>query len=819
MTFDEFFKTATEYGSYPFQKAFAEAKDLYRLVDVPTGLGKTAMAVLGWLWRRRHHPDKSIREMTPRRLVYCLPMRVLVEQTRDNAELWLHNLEILGGEALFEERDGKKRPTSYTPDFRDPDKVTIHILMGGEEKTDWAMWPEREMILIGTQDMLLSRALNRGYAAGRARWPMEFGLLNNDSFWVFDEIQLMGPGLAATTQLEAFRHLLGSKDGDGCHSLWMSATLRRDWLRTVDFDLSWLGEPLKLTDEDSERVASLWDARKPLQPANAGINDPTSLATKILKCHKPGTRTIVVVNTVRRACDLYEEIAERWGSEDGQCLVLLHSRFRPEDRKAQVGKVLAAPAGEGTIIISTQVIEAGVDISAATLFTELAPWASLVQRFGRCNRKGEENQIAEVHWIDLANEDAAPYEPEDLDKARQQLRVLRDVGLRSLNAHPVELSFEHTHVIRKKDLIDLFDTTPDLAGNDIDIDRFIRGIEETDVRVFWRDYGEMPNETNDKNAETAPHRKELCPAPVGEFKKFADDAKRKGKVWRWDFLEKRWDQADTARIAPGQVYLVHADAGGYVADHGWDPQSSKRVEPVTTADETCASESYEDDRYSRTDTWQTVAEHTEAVCSQLDAIVGGLSVDSSDALRHAARWHDRGKVHEVFVKALPDAPPTQGGHWAKAPGAWKRYGRRHFRHELASALAVLDPANKEIPDELRDLIAYLVAAHHGKVRLSIRSMPNETRPPMDGSRFARGVWDGDILPETDLGGGIVAPEVRLSLEPMGLGLCEQEPFKGRPSWADRMIGLRETLGPFRLAYLEALLRVADRRASQTENHP
>ncbi|MGH7873849.1 MAG: hypothetical protein ACREQO_16720, partial [Candidatus Binatia bacterium] len=76
-TFDEFFKRATGNDPFPYQQRFAEESEMPELVDVPTGLGKTAMAVLGWLWRRRF-ANEEIQKATPRRLVYCLPMRVLV---------------------------------------------------------------------------------------------------------------------------------------------------------------------------------------------------------------------------------------------------------------------------------------------------------------------------------------------------------------------------------------------------------------------------------------------------------------------------------------------------------------------------------------------------------------------------------------------------------------------------------------------------------------------------------------------------------------------------------------------------------------------
>lgn len=839
--FNELFvKTTGHEGPFNYQRRLALDGELPQLLDVPTGAGKTAGVVLAWLWRRRF-ASEEIRKATPRRLVYCLPMRVLVEQTRDNVVNWLHRLGCLGGAAHVQTKDGKEVVVDYEPNWEHPDKITVTVLMGGEDADEWDLYPERDAVIIGTQDMLLSRALNRGYASGRSRWPMQFGLLHTGCLWVFDEIQLMGAGLATTAQMEAFRRLLPNNDaeaaktGHGCRSIWMSATMQKDWLDTVDFKpyLSGLTKrELTDTDYENEQLKMRWEATKPLTKAVASMGDAKGIAEEVRKAHKPGTRTIVVVNTVRRARELFDVLSPKKDkkardSEEGAhatpSVVLLHSRFRPGDREKAMGRALAEPPPEGTIIVSTQVIEAGVDVSATTMFTELAPWASLVQRFGRCNRKAKENENAAIRWIDLPDESekhlqslALPYDNDDLTTSTKHLVKLKDVGLKSLPK--VQLPFEHTHVIRRRDLIDLFDTTPDLAGSDIDIDRFVREVEESDVRVFWRDYGETPNATDDKENEPAPKREELCPAPIGDFKKFATNQKRKGKVWRWDFLERKWEKVtDANKIAPGHVFLVHTNGGGYSTKRGWDPAKKKVVGEVQQPEgrESDTPEANDDDRLSCIGVWQTIAEHTNEVCTELDAVLDALPSlnGEANALRSAARWHDRGKAHKVFQDGMPEDRPKPGELYAKANGCWDRYERPHFRHELASSLTVLDPRNDEIPNESRNLVAYLVAAHHGKVRLSIRSLPNEKHPD-GGRRFARGVWDDDELPETDLGDGVMTTTVKLSLEPMELGLCENEPFVNQPSWAERMIRLRDTLGPFRLAYLETLLRAADQRASK-----
>src|SRR3989440_12906314 len=90
-------------------------------------------------------------------------------------------------------------------------------------------------------DALCAAAINRGYGMSRYRWPMHFGLLNNDCLWIMDETQLMGPGLSTACQLEAFRipnasesvpRGYGSFPEYGSVTWYMSATANADHLNT-----------------------------------------------------------------------------------------------------------------------------------------------------------------------------------------------------------------------------------------------------------------------------------------------------------------------------------------------------------------------------------------------------------------------------------------------------------------------------------------------------------------------------------------------------------------------------------------------------------
>jgi CRISPR-associated endonuclease/helicase Cas3 len=110
-----------------------------------------------------------------------------------------------------------------------------------------------------------------------------------------------------------------------------------------------------------------------------------------------------------------------------------------------------------------------------------------------------------------------------------------------------------------------------------------------------------------------------------------------------------------------------------------------------------------------------------------------------------------------------------------------------------------------------DLVVYLVASHHGRVRLGFRSLPGERLPEdfAPGTPIALGVVHGEKLDRVVVPGGEV-PASTMNLSVMSLGATEQ----GR-SWSERALGLRDRpdLGPFRLGFLEALVRISDWRAS------
>ncbi|MCB0765454.1 MAG: DEAD/DEAH box helicase, partial [Flavobacteriales bacterium] len=641
MEYPDFFERATGNAPYHYQHELAgvnaEAPCTSRLIDIPTGLGKTAAVVLAWLWNR----VALQREDWPRRLVYCLPMRTLVEQTESEVKRWIANL--------------LNNPNGLSPEAQNDLKWLSErspiILMGGEEldseRKEWDLYPEKPAILIGTQDMLLSRALNRGYSMSRYRWPMHYALLNNDCLWVMDETQLMGVGVETSTQMDGFRHDRKMPTAGCCPTWWMSATLFSSRIDTVDHRPPEAGWPVvRLSDmersDPNGRPYELFNATKkvfraPLALTKANKKEyPARIAQFVKEKHVDGTLTLVVVNRVSRAQEIHDALTTAMKGQqplyDPQRVGLIHSRFRRKDREK--GERLMQADGD-RIIIATQAVEAGVDVSARVLITELAPWASLVQRFGRCNRRAEYTD-AEIYWVDIEcegekDELARPYQSGELGEARKAMLTLTDVAPAKLSEMQVPERKVIRPVIRRRELIDLFDTTPDICGQDIDISRYIRDGNDTDVQIFWRNVpvdGPTPE-------ERVPAPDELCRVSIGDAVKFL--GKEEIRAWRWDHVEKRWAKADKA--LPGAVYLLDTKAGGYLEQLGWTGNVKDKPTPISHP-EAPAHEANEDDRGTFIRQWETLADHTANVVRTLEAILATANMNGQvgTALTQAAWW-------------------------------------------------------------------------------------------------------------------------------------------------------------------------------------
>ncbi len=866
-------------GPYDWQVNVA-VEGLPEILPIPTGLGKTEGAVLAWAWRKF-----EARLDEPLHLVYCLPMRTLVRQTSERLNRCFAALAA-------------KRGITRVPVFQ---------LMAGAIDEEWVRIPDQPWVLVGTQDQLLSRALNRGYSMSRFDWAMHFGLLNNDCRWIVDEVQLMGPGLWTTSQLDWMRRKRFPVLKP-CRTTWMSATVGEGFLATTDRKRDGLGQATPFDPKlgQDKRVQTRLTARRPVQWFKASTrrqapNLHEQIAARAMSEHREGTLSLIVCNTVRSAQAVFKALPNEASK------ILLTSRFRPADRLASEQRLLAFEARRkdsesgrvagdpGLICVSTQIVEAGVDISARRLWSELAPWPSVVQRLGRLNRDGRDSTALAYFWK-APKDEAGPYRKQDLDAAGKLLEaIIPSSAAMAFSAAIEQMDAEHRQILkdalqpapaplpRALDLHGLFSTERDLHGGFTDVSAFVRNADpDADLTVFWRTWkGPRPPRGESLDGPIFDPASEGCPVACYRLQDMLKN--QRAKAWIWNDEEGGWDACALQELRPGMVVMLHRDVGGYTTASGWTGERSDRLQEVPAAGPGYA---LADDERSITSAYVALETHladarteAELICNTL-----GLSGDLRTAVIEAAAFHDIGKAHPKWQSALPAGVTVHAAPLAKCPRAlalevpreddlyhrevarlrgsalllptvfkkdtvrlqwavdqtltreelehlrglprvrWAGHVpfRPGMRHEAASALA-LWARYQEGKAGYPALTVYLAAAHHGKVRSVLRSTMRDgndlfgvPRKPdsltINGHRWslefsvgadgAVGEWTEDGFLLTGYGWtGLVVDLVGPWRDPdeCNVGAVPD----GEP----------RRLGPFALAWLEALVRVADWRAS------
>lgn len=118
-----------------------------------------------------------------------------------------------------------------------------------------------------------------------------------------------------------------------------------------------------------------------------------SLASQVLNKKES---VLIILNTIQDTKDLYDELSECSN------VFLLNTHFTPQDRLERIEEVKKLLASQKVILISTQLIEAGVDIDFPIVYRDLCPLPSLIQSAGRCNRN-KKIDLGSVYFVRILN--------------------------------------------------------------------------------------------------------------------------------------------------------------------------------------------------------------------------------------------------------------------------------------------------------------------------------------------------------------------------------------------------------------------------------
>lgn len=335
------------------------------LLLAPTGSGKSEAVFVPFLAQR----GKSL----PPRLIYTLPMRTLVNSLADRFK----NLSSEKPKLRVRAQHGEK-----------PESVLFYA-----------------DAIVATLDQVISSYTCTPLTLGPRHGNVPAGAVAT-SLVVFDEVHTFDPerGLQSSLILAERLHKMGLP------FVFMTATLPAAVRKKLKERFPNLVEIV--AEEKDIPVRNRRDVALKVSP------EPLS-ADLVLKYHARSSRTLVVCNTVPKAQELFTDLQGKSPVKPQ----IIHSRFFAADRSLKE-EILTRDFGktdppQEAILVATQVIEVGLDISADLLITELAPVDALIQRAGRCARWGGQGRMLVCTEI----ESVAPYDSDLVTGTKDKLRV------------------------------------------------------------------------------------------------------------------------------------------------------------------------------------------------------------------------------------------------------------------------------------------------------------------------------------------------------------------------------------------------------------
>lgn len=316
------------------------------LIIAPTGLGKTATSLL---WSRLFQ-DKD----NSRRIYYLLPYTASINSlykdmlSRDISASMLHSRVEYFLDKL-EVENTKEMKNIFQKSIKQLNISTIYQIV-------------KAMFSCKRYEMILSQLKNSIFIV--------------DEIHCFDIEQL---ALLLTT-------LKFLRDNLGVSVCIMSASIPTNLQEVICNELG----IIKVIKSDVKDHL----VRHRLKRVRKNIVDDLDRVKKDLDA---GKQVILCVNSVNVAQEIYTTL-KRYNPK------LIHSRFNTRDREKNEQGIK-----DCKLLIGTQAIEVSLDISYDVMYTEIAPFDALQQRFGRVNRRGEKGVCDILIYNNTASNMVYPY--------------------------------------------------------------------------------------------------------------------------------------------------------------------------------------------------------------------------------------------------------------------------------------------------------------------------------------------------------------------------------------------------------------------------
>ncbi len=579
--FEQFYLSVHGRRPFPWQRRLAErvvSEGWPGTISVPTGCGKTSVidvAVFA-LAMQAGQADRT----APMRIFFVVDRRLVVDDVFEHAKEVVDALAE-GRPAWIADRlrsFGNQRP------------LEAAVMRGGMYRSDtWADAPNQPLVCVSTVDQVGSRLLFRGYGISESRRPVHAGLVGNDSLIVVDEAHLSRPFLDT---MEAVRRY----QSEG----WREAPARA--LQFVQMSAT-LGAGFTLGEEDmqSSQLRPRLEAKKIAELYDTGAL-PRSAAEEARRLAGPGKVVGVVLNTVRAARSVFEELRSH-----GEA-ILLTGRSRPFERDEVLREykprieAKRQSEGPGLFVVATQTVEVGADIDFDGLVTQSAPISSLRQRFGRLDRLGRRGSSQAAILRARGKEPDLVYGATELESwewLKQQPQPV-DFGVLRMANPPEHLNGKPASApLMFPAHVETWAQTNPTPAADPDVAPFLHGPDSkqaADVQIVWRaDLSEDDNEWAAILSEASPLATEALALPYWTVKDWlsrrpgADvaDIEGAGKAEvEGREAEPRvfliWEGPDKPRrkeLRPGDTIVVRSREGG-CDRFGWNPDSQSAVRDI-----------------------------------------------------------------------------------------------------------------------------------------------------------------------------------------------------------------------------------------------